>query len=101
MFDDCGSYLDYGRDYPTTRNLGKNEVIREWKAAMLPERVVMIGDGVSDLETLPDVDLFIGYGGVVPRRAVQEGADRWVLELNEIPHHLAALSGNLIDDPRT
>ncbi len=99
MFDDCGGYLDFGRDYPTTRNLGKNEVIRDWKAAMLPERVVMIGDGVSDLETRPDVDLFIGYGGVVSRRAVQEGADRWVLGLSEIPQHLGALSDKFIDEP--
>lgn len=98
MFDDCGSYLDYGRDYPTTRNLGKNEVIREWRAAMLPEQVVMIGDGVSDLETRPDVDLFIGYGGVITRRAVQEGADRWALDLKEICHYLATLSDELIDD---
>ncbi len=99
LFDECGRYLDYGKDYPTTRNLGKNEVIREWKAAMLPKQVVMIGDGVSDLETRPDVDLFIGYGGVVQRHAVQQGADRWVLDLLEVPQYLATLADVLIDDP--
>ncbi len=78
-----GSYLDYGRDYPTTRNLGKNEVIREWKEAMKPEKVVMIGDGVSDLETQPDVDLFVGFGGVVARDKVKEGCDLWLEDMTE------------------
>lgn len=73
-----GSYAGYGEDYPTTRNRGKNEVIREWRRAMLPGRVVMMGDGVSDLETKDDVDMFIGYGGVVVRDKVRAGADLWL-----------------------
>ena len=54
--------------YPSTRNMGKNEIIQEWKKAMLPTQTIMIGDGISDLETSPDVDLMIGFGGVVARR---------------------------------
>lgn len=82
-FNDDGSYASYGSDYPTTRNLGKNEVIREWKKAMLPERVVMIGDGVSDLETKQDVDLFIGFGGVAARPMVKHGCDFWLADMRE------------------
>lgn len=81
-FNADGSYRGYGEDYPTTRNLGKNEVIREWKKALLPRRVLMMGDGVSDLETRPDVDLFIGFGGVVERPVVKEGCDQWLVDLN-------------------
>ena len=81
--DEDGSYVDYGRDYPTTRNLGKNEVIRDWKAAMKPEKVAMIGDGVSDLETKPDVDLFVGFGGVVARDKVKEGCDLWLEDMTD------------------
>lgn len=92
FFDENGSYIDYGRDYPTTRNLGKNEVIREWKEAMLPERVVMIGDGVSDLETKPDVDCFIGFGGVVVRSKVQQGCDFWLASMQERDEVMAAIS---------
>lgn len=88
-----GTYKGYGEDYPTTRNLGKNEVIREWKRAMLPERVVMIGDGVSDMETKPDVDVFIGFGGVVSRPKVKEGCDYWIMDMNERSSLLAAMSG--------
>lgn len=81
--DEEGNYAGYGTDYPTTRNLGKNEVIREWKAALLPERTVMVGDGISDLETQPDVDVFIGYGGVVARPLVKERAAHWITNLSD------------------
>ena len=78
FFNGSGEYAGYGEKYPTTRNLGKNEIIREWKAAMLPERVMMIGDGVSDLETKEDVDVMIGFGGVAVREKVKKGADVWI-----------------------
>ncbi len=97
-FDEDGNYADYGRDYPTTRNLGKNEVIREWKDALLPERVVMIGDGVSDLETKPDVDLFVGFGGVVARPPVQQGCDYWLTDLRRRGGLMHVISGERIDD---
>jgi len=79
-----GSYKGYGEHYPTTRNQGKNEVIREWKKAILPERVIMMGDGISDLETKPDVDLFIGFGGVVSRDIVKARCDYWLTDMKDI-----------------
>jgi phosphoserine phosphatase len=82
-FHDDGSYKGYGTDYPTTRNLGKNEVIREWKQALLPQCAVMMGDGISDLETRTDVDVFIGFGGVVARPKVKSGCDYWLTDLND------------------
>lgn len=78
FFDAEGSYAGYGEDYPTTRNLGKNEIIRDWKNATLPAKVIMIGDGISDLETQTDVDLMIGFGGVIARDKVKAGAQRWI-----------------------
>jgi len=83
-FNDLGEYCGYGETYPTTRNLGKNEIIREWKSAMMPQSVIMVGDGISDLETKPDVDLMIGYGGVVDREAVRKGANYWITNLNDL-----------------
>ena len=97
FFDENGNYADSGRDYPTTRNLGKNEVIREWKKACLPERVVMIGDGVSDLETRPDVDLFIGFGGVVARPLVEQGCDYWFTDMGNRSELMKAIAGKMID----
>lgn len=89
FFDDCGRYSGYGEDYPTTRNMGKNEIIQEWKQALMPKRVIMVGDGISDLETKPDVDLMIGYGGVVERAEVRACADHYLKDLNELCRFLS------------
>ncbi len=97
-FNDDGSYRSYGADYPTTRNLGKNEVIREWKQAMLPERVVMLGDGMSDLETKPDVDVFIGFGGVVVRPVVADKCDYWLADMNARSQLWDVIAGETIVD---
>jgi len=83
-FHEDGSYAGYGDDYPTTRNLGKNEIIREWKAALLPEKTVMVGDGVSDLETKPDVDIFVAFIGVVNRPLVSVAAEYSSINLADI-----------------
>ncbi len=96
--DEAGSYKGYGESYPTTRNLGKNEVIRDWKEAVLPERVVMIGDGISDMETRPDVDLFIGFGGVVARPKVREGCDHWLTSMTRTSDIMAMIAGELDPD---
>ena len=83
FFGEEGEYAGYGEDYPTTRNLGKNEIIREWKKALLPERVIMIGDGISDLETKVEVNKMIGFGGVVEREKVKEGCDLWIKSFDD------------------
>jgi phosphoserine phosphatase len=90
--DADGSYAGYDANYPTTRNLGKNAIIIDWKRALLPDRVVMLGDGVSDLETQCDVDAFIGFGGVVSRAAVKAGADHWLADLADFETIMGILS---------
>ena len=101
FFHEDGTYAGYGSDYPTTRNLGKNEVIREWVRALLPERVVMIGDGVSDLETKPDVDVFVGFGGVVARPLVKHGCDFWITDLIDRSSLWDVMSGKVGGSPVT
>jgi phosphoserine phosphatase len=56
---------------PLTGTLGKNRIISRIRT-MHPGRVLMIGDGLSDLEAAEDVDLFIGFGGAVYRKRVAE-----------------------------
>jgi phosphoserine phosphatase len=82
--DELGNYTGYGADFPTTRNGGKPEIIREWKQAMLPKTTIMVGDGISDLEAASEVDLFIGFGGVVARDAVKQRAEQFVESFSEI-----------------
>lgn len=84
-FDDQGNYLDYGRDYPTTRNGGKPDIIRDWQRALLPRCTVMVGDGISDLETATVVDRFIGFGGVIERAAVKQQSSYFIHAFSELP----------------
>ena len=85
FLDESGGYAGYDAHFPSTRNGGKPEIIREWKAAMRPKTTVMVGDGISDLESQNEVDLFIGFGGVVIRDAVKNSAQHFVESFADIP----------------
>ncbi len=54
---------------PLTGTGGKNRIIQRIRA-LHPGRALMVGDGLSDLEARNEVDLFIGFGGVVYRPVV-------------------------------
>jgi len=83
-FDSAGNYVGYERDYPTTRNGGKPEVIKKWIQQHAPALTVMVGDGISDLETQAVVDLFVGYGGVIARPRVQAEARAFIRHFDEL-----------------
>jgi phosphoserine phosphatase len=80
-----GSYTGFDAAYPSTRSGGKPDIIARLRQEYSPERIVMIGDGVSDLETQPFVDLFIGYGGFTARERVQREAQAFVTSLAAVP----------------
>ncbi len=84
FFGPDGAYRGFDASFPTTRSGGKPEIIRSLRAQLGPDRVVMVGDGASDLETLPDVDLFVGFGGYVAREKVKRGSPAFVTSLAEI-----------------
>jgi phosphoserine phosphatase len=86
-----GGYKGFDEAYPTTRSGGKPEVVRRLRAELSPSRVVMVGDGVSDLETKPVVDLFVGFGGYVERARVRAEAPAFVRSLEELPPLLESL----------
>ena len=65
-FDANGNYKDFDRRSFLTRPGGKELVVRDVRARA-HGNAAFIGDGVSDLEAKPAVDLFIGFGGVVVR----------------------------------
>jgi phosphoserine phosphatase len=70
------NYLAVGPN-PLTRTQGKNRVIQHLRATH-SGRALMVGDGLSDLETMPEVDLFIGFGGVVHRQRIVEEAPVYI-----------------------
>ncbi len=76
-FTERGEYEDFDRRSLLTWSRGKELVIRDIRARA-HGTAALIGDGVSDLEAKPAVDLFIGFGGVHTRPRVRENADVFV-----------------------
>ncbi len=70
------TYLDFDQG-PLTVSKGKSQIISEL-AGNTPGRRIMIGDGASDLAAKEQVDLFIGYGGVLARDKVKAESDVFV-----------------------
>lgn len=64
-------YADHDRSELTTTD-GKADVIR--RSVTRGGRRLLVGDGVSDLAAASEVDLFVGYAGVVSRPPVVEAA---------------------------
>jgi len=84
-FDASGAYAGYDADYPTTRNGGKLDMVRQLQAEGAYTMTVLVGDAASDLETKPGVDYFIGFGAYVCRPRVRAKADRFIYGLDELP----------------
>lgn len=74
-----GSYADFDRRSFLTRAGGKEVVVRDVRARS-HGKAAFVGDGVSDLETRPAVDVFVGFGGVQVRTRVRDNADIFVDE---------------------
>jgi phosphoserine phosphatase len=76
-FKASGEYDDFDRRSPLARSRGKEIVVRDIRARS-KGRAAFVGDGVSDLEAKPAVDLFIGFGGVHTRPRVRDNAEVFV-----------------------
>ncbi|KAL3276868.1 hypothetical protein HHI36_012230 [Cryptolaemus montrouzieri] len=79
-----GEYAGFDETQPTSRTGGKAEVMRILKKSKGYKNVVMVGDGATDLEASPPADAFIGYGGNVIRKAVQEKAKWFIKDFKQI-----------------
>ncbi|HET8796583.1 MAG TPA: HAD-IB family phosphatase [Thermoanaerobaculia bacterium] len=78
-FDGEGRYVDYDRRSLLVRSGGKELVVRSILARSKGASA-FVGDGVSDLEAKPAVNLFVGFGGVHTRPHVMENAEVYVTE---------------------
>lgn len=90
QFNEDGSYAGFDTTAPPTRNGGKPEIIAQLKTELQPERVIMVGDGISDLETNKEADTFIGFGRYAARDRVVAEADHFVKSLDAIPAIIGA-----------
>lgn len=84
-FDACGNYAGFDTSAPPTRNGGKPEIISALRAEYQPETIVMVGDGISDLETQSEADLFIGFGRYAARARVLAEAGHFIRSLDALP----------------
>lgn len=86
LFKQDGSFQDFDRDEPTSKDGGKPFVVQRLKEQHGYERVIMIGDGATDLQarTAGPADAFIGYGGIVVRQPVKEGADWFITDFQDL-----------------
>jgi phosphoserine phosphatase len=76
--DDEGRYAGFDSRSPLVRSDGKAEVCRDLTKAH--GAVAIVGDGVTDLAARAGGAYVVGFGGVTRRRAMAEGADRFVSE---------------------
>lgn len=84
LFDSKDNYIGLDNSIPTCVNEGKLKAIQNLIDNKGFKSVVMIGDGVTDLETKPLVDLFIGYGGSVIRDKIKAESDLFVMSFFEL-----------------
>lgn len=87
-FDVAGEFAGFDEKFPTTRSGGKPECIARLKRELAPARTVMVGDGVSDLETKPVVDLLVGFGRYTERAKVKAEAHTFIHRLDTLPELL-------------
>ncbi|NIQ57067.1 MAG: haloacid dehalogenase, partial [Gammaproteobacteria bacterium] len=73
-FDGGGAYTGFDAASPLARADGKPEMVRRWLPG-LPRPVMLVGDGATDLEAAPVVDLFVAFAGVADRPGVTAEAD--------------------------
>ncbi len=91
------SYLSLEAN-PLTAGGGKKSIITRLRAEY-PGRAMLIGDGLSDLEARSEVELFIGFGGVVHRPQIAELSPVYIQSASLAPVLPLAL-GQLGNAPR-
>jgi len=78
LFDQNGLCVGFDPTLPTATTGGKAQVITNLITQFGFQRLVMIGDGATDMEACPPASAFIGFGGNVERPLVKQGADWYV-----------------------
>lgn len=97
-FHPDGAYAGFDPLSPLARSGGKGELVGSWTAD-LERPVMMVGDGVTDLEVRPHVDLFVAFAGVTEREAVVKAADIVIRAKSLAPVVAIALGGEPPRDP--
>ncbi|CAK8990192.1 Phosphoserine phosphatase (PSP) (PSPase) (O-phosphoserine phosphohydrolase) [Durusdinium trenchii] len=86
LFDEQGNYAGFDRKAPTSASGGKPKVLRLMKRRKGYKKMIMIGDGATDLDARLEgpAKAFIGYGGVSVREKVKKNADWFITSFQEV-----------------
>jgi phosphoserine phosphatase len=79
-----GTYAGFDEEAPTSSQDGKAQVVNYLKHRFGYQKVIMVGDGATDLAAAPPADAFVGFGGNVVREKVKKDADWFVLSFYEL-----------------
>jgi len=75
-FDGAGAYQGFDTSSPLCRSNGKATICR--KLAAKHGKVALVGDGLTDLAARAGGAYVVGYGGVVHREVMLQGADCYI-----------------------
>lgn len=81
---DGDEYAGFDETQPTSKTGGKALVVQTLMEKYGLKRVIMVGDGATDMEARPPAAAFIGYGGVAVRASVKAGADLFVTDFQQL-----------------
>ena len=82
LFNADGSYAGFDENEMTSDSGGKGRVIEHLRSQHNFQRLIMIGDGATDMEA--NADGFIGFGGNVVRETVREHASWFVMSFFQL-----------------
>ncbi|XP_039316283.1 phosphoserine phosphatase isoform X2 [Saimiri boliviensis] len=79
-----GEYAGFDETQPTAESGGKGKVIKLLKDKFHFKKLIMVGDGATDMEACPPADAFIGFGGNVIRQHVKDNAKWYITDFAEL-----------------
>lgn len=90
LFDSDLLYHGFDTNEYTSQDMGKPKAIQSIidTDPIRYRKIVMIGDGMTDAQTKPPATTFIGFGGVVVRANVQQAADWFITDFQDLIHLL-------------
>ena len=97
-FDEQGEYQAFDTSSPLAAAGGKRRVVEGWQHS-LRTPVMLVGDGATDLEAKPVVDMFVAFAGVAARPSVIAGADAVIRHNTMAPVLPLALDRQPPDEP--
>ncbi|RYG69370.1 phosphoserine phosphatase SerB [archaeon] len=94
LFDSAGAFKGFDEQEFTCRDGGKRRAVEHLASAFGYSNIVMVGDGVTDMQAKPPAKIFVGFGGVVVREKVEQGADWFIKDFKNLLEVLKDTNSN-------